>query len=65
MTDLPDNVKQMLVHLIENSKRELDLVHELAEGIRRVDDPAISLDGTSCGTICIQRFAGRDRFADR
>ena len=38
MTDLPDNVGQMLVQLIENSKSELDLVRELAEGIRRVDD---------------------------
>ena len=28
----------MLAHLIENSKRELDLVRELADGIRRIDD---------------------------
>ena len=38
MADLRDNFGQMLAQLLENSKRELSLVHELASGIRRVDD---------------------------
>ena len=38
MTGLPQNIKQMLVHLTENSKTELDIVRALADGIRRVDD---------------------------
>ena len=38
MTGLPENVEQMLARLLENSKSELDVVRDLADGIRRVDD---------------------------
>lgn len=38
MTDLPENIEQMLQRLLENSKCELEVVRELADGIRTVDD---------------------------
>ena len=38
MTGLPENIEQMLQRLIENSKSELEIVRELADGIRSVDD---------------------------
>jgi hypothetical protein len=38
MTDLPENIEQMLQRLMENSKTELDVMRDLADGIRSVDD---------------------------
>ncbi len=38
MSGLPENIEQMLLRLAENSRDELDIVRELADGIRRVDD---------------------------
>lgn len=38
MTELPQNVHDLLARLSENSRNELDLVRELGEAIRRADD---------------------------
>jgi hypothetical protein len=38
MTGLPENIEQMLQRLMENSKSELDIVRQLADGIRDADD---------------------------
>jgi hypothetical protein len=38
MTSLRENIEQMLQRLIENSSGELEIVRELADGIRKVDD---------------------------
>jgi hypothetical protein len=38
MTDLPENIEQMLLRVTETSKTELEIMRALAEGIRRVDE---------------------------
>lgn len=42
MTSLRENIEQMLQRLIENSSSELEIVRELADGIRKVDDQMLS-----------------------
>lgn len=42
MVGMPDNIQELLSRLKDSSRNELELVRELGEAIRRVDDQLLS-----------------------